>query len=301
MQKRRSIGLVVAMGLAGLLWLLASAPANAAAVCTLSSAGVAFGTFSGSQVTASGTIDMNCTGSGTSSFNLKLSTGAAGTYSPRHMTSGANNLNYNVYTDAAHTIIWGDGTGGTSIYNPGSNTLKPPQTFSIPIYGLLPAQASPASGSYTDTLTVTITCTNGGACTNTGTVPITAGAQPTCSITATNLAFGAYNQVQLDATSTLSATCASGASYNIGLNQGGAPGATVTTRGMTGPGGLVLKYSLFRDSARTINWGNTVGTDTVAATGTGSAQSFTVYGRIPASQNLGGGVYQDTITATLTF
>ena len=36
-------------------------------------------------------------------------------------------------------------------------------------------------------------------------------------------------------------------------------------------------------------------------TGTGATQIVTVYGRIPASQNVGVGGYVDTITATVTF
>jgi spore coat protein U-like protein len=123
----------------------------------------------------------------------------------------------------------------------------------------------------------------------------------TCSISATDLSFGAYSRTQLDGTTTLSATCTSSTPFNIGLNQGVTLGATVTTRKMAGPGSQFLSYKLFKDSARTLNWGNTVGSDTVSSTGTGTAQSFTVYGRIPAAQNVGGGTYQDTITATISY
>jgi len=75
----------------------------------------------------------------------------------------------------------------------------------------------------------------------------------------------------------------------------------VTTRKMTGPSGSSMAYSLYRDSTRTLNWGNTVGTDTLTGTGTGSVQAVPAYGRIPASQTLPGGNYQDTIIATATF
>ncbi|HEX4737450.1 MAG TPA: spore coat protein U domain-containing protein [Allosphingosinicella sp.] len=88
---------------------------------------------------------------------------------------------------------------------------------------------------------------------------------------------------------------------NIGLNQGTFTAATVTTRKMKGPGTFSLSYSLFSDAARANNWGNTVGVDTVSGTGTGGDQLATVYGQIPATQNVGGGGYQDTITATVTF
>ena len=51
---------------------------------------------------------------------------------------------------------------------------------------------------------------------------------------------------------------------------------------MTGPAPFVLNYSLSSDPAHTINWGNTVGTDTVSGTGTGGLQIITVYGFVPA-------------------
>jgi spore coat protein U-like protein len=63
----------------------------------------------------------------------------------------------------------------------------------------------------------------------------------------------------------------------------------------------VINYSLYSDSGRTTNWGNTVGTDTVAATGNGSAQAYTVYGRIPPQTTPAPGTYTDTITVTVTY
>ena len=136
--------------------------------------------------------------------------------------------------------------------------------------------------------------------TTTTTFQVTANVQATCLVSATPLAFGTYNGTVNNKTSNVNVTCTNTTPYNVGLDAGTSTGATVTTRKMVN-GSNTLGYSLFRDAAQTLNWGNTVGTDTVAATGTGSAQTFTVYGRIPASQNVGSGNYQDTITATLTF
>jgi spore coat protein U-like protein len=70
---------------------------------------------------------------------------------------------------------------------------------------------------------------------------------------------------------------------------------------MTGPGAAVLGYSLFSDAARTVNWGQTIGTDTVTGTGNGSAQAITVYGQATAGQFVAPGAYTDTITATVTY
>ncbi|MBD3828781.1 MAG: spore coat U domain-containing protein [Stenotrophomonas sp.] len=139
------------------------------------------------------------------------------------------------------------------------------------------------------------------AATATTTFQVTATVLATCQVSATPLAFGNYAGSQTDATSTISVTCTNGTAYNVGLDAGTADGATVTTRKMTGPGGALLGYALYSDSARITNWGNTVGTDTVTGTGTGLAQTLTVYGRIPAGSMPTPGAYADTITVTVTY
>lgn len=139
------------------------------------------------------------------------------------------------------------------------------------------------------------------AATATTTFQVSATVQATCLISATALAFGTYTGTQTNATSTISVTCTNTTPYNVGLDPGQATGATVTTRKMSGPGGALLPYALYRDSAHTNNWGNTVGTDTQSGTGNGSAQTLTVYGQIAAGQYVTPGSYTDTITATVSY
>jgi spore coat protein U-like protein len=139
------------------------------------------------------------------------------------------------------------------------------------------------------------------AATATTTFSVTAEVVTTCAITATNMSFGNYSGVQLDATATLDATCSTGTPYNIGLNAGTGTGATIATRRMVGPAAEELNYTLSQDAAHSINWGDTIGTDTVPGTGNGAAQPLTVFGRIPASQFIQSGAYSDTIAVTLTF
>jgi spore coat protein U-like protein len=141
-----------------------------------------------------------------------------------------------------------------------------------------------------------------GAATATTTFLVTANVSVSCLIAATDLDFGDYISGQLDGQSQITVTCTNTATWNVGLNAGTCSGATVTTRCMKGPGTAILNYSLSSDTTRVVNWGNTVGTDTVSGTGTGGPQIITVYGRIPAGQTttVPGG-YTDTITATITF
>jgi spore coat protein U-like protein len=139
------------------------------------------------------------------------------------------------------------------------------------------------------------------AATTTATFTVSATVVSTCNVTTNNLNFGTYSGASATGASTVNATCSTGTPYTVGLNQGASTGATVTTRKMAGPGAEYLNYGLFQDAGHATNWGNTSGTDTQASTGTGAAQSFTVYGQIPASQFVQAGAYSDTITATLTF
>jgi spore coat protein U-like protein len=111
---------------------------------------------------------------------------------------------------------------------------------------------------------------------------VTATVPTTCSIAANNLNFGTAGVLtaNTDATTTLQPKCTSGTPYNIGLDKG-VNGGSVTTRQMKAGGPALINYFLFRDAGRTLNWGQTIGTDTAAGTGTGLAQSVTAYGRIP--------------------
>lgn len=149
-------------------------------------------------------------------------------------------------------------------------------------------------------------CLAGGAAragTTTTTFQVTATVIASCAVSASDLAFGSYDTVTGSAVSgstTVAVTCSSGTSYEIGLDAGLGTGATVTTRKMSN-GGNTLNYSLYTDAAHTTVWGETASVDTVASTGTGSAQNFTVYGLIAASQVVATGSYADTITVTVTF
>ena len=133
----------------------------------------------------------------------------------------------------------------------------------------------------------------------TTTFQVTASVVSSCTISATNLAFGGYTLAQLDAQSSLTVTCTNGAAYKVALSAGNGSGATVAARKMSS-GSNTLTYSLYRDSARSTVWGTTTA-DSASGTGNGAAQTLVVYGRIPANQSSPIGSYTDTITATITF
>ena len=132
---------------------------------------------------------------------------------------------------------------------------------------------------------------------------VSAKVQAVCEVTATDLSFGTYTSqggAPLQGTTLLRATCTPNSSYNVGLNEGTSPGATVNARKMVS-GTQALNYQLYSDSARTTIWGNTPGTDTVTGVGTGIAQDHTVFGAVPAAQVVPAGDYQDTITVRVYY
>ena len=152
-------------------------------------------------------------------------------------------------------------------------------------------------------LALGLTSTPAFATTQTTTFAVTATVQGTCTISATALSFGAYTGALVNMANTITVNCTGGTTYNVGLGVGGSTGATVTTRKMTGqyhPTGT-LAYSLYQDSGHSVNWGQTVGTDTEASAGTGLPQSLTVYGQIPAGTAPAADAYSDSITATITY
>src|SRR5262245_3118918 len=141
------------------------------------------------------------------------------------------------------------------------------------------------------------------AATATSTFQVQVAITATCTInSASTLNFGTQGvlSANVDQTSTIQVTCTNTTPYNIGLDAGTGSGATVAVRKLTSSGNTV-NYTLYSDTGRTTVWGNTVSTDTVAGTGNGSAQSYTVYGRIPTQTTPAPGNYADTITVTVTY
>jgi spore coat protein U-like protein len=131
-----------------------SANANVVNNCNISATSVAFGATGvlASALSATGSITAQCTNG--DSFRIALNGGASGNVAARAMqrSGGGASVGYQLYLDAAHGSAWGDGTGGTATAT-GTGTGAQ-QVFTV--YGQVPAQTTPAPGSYSDTITATI-------------------------------------------------------------------------------------------------------------------------------------------------
>ena len=66
-------------------------------------------------------------------------------------STAADTVGYQLYQGSNYAIVWGDATGGSPMAGLGTGAAQ-----SYTVYGLVP-QATPRPGSYSDTVTATIT------------------------------------------------------------------------------------------------------------------------------------------------
>jgi spore coat protein U-like protein len=143
--------LVTLAVLAGTL-IVAERPATAQ-WCSFGTTSVAFGAydvFGTVPLASTGTITYGCWFANT--MTIWLSKGMnAPTNTPRQMSNGIDRLNYNLYLDAARTLIWGD--PNPSHYDGGQVFWWQSQTVNV--YGVIPAGQDVPAGTYTDSVVVT--------------------------------------------------------------------------------------------------------------------------------------------------
>jgi len=126
-----------------------------------------------------------------------------------------------------------------------------------------------------------------------------------CSIATTPVAFGTYDPIVVNATTSLDGTgsvvvsCTKRAGTRIDLGLGA--NASGTTRRMKGTTDF-LTYQLYRNAARSQVWGAGAGAGrNIARAPSRAPRTFTVYGRIAAGQDVGAASYNDTVVATINF
>ena len=121
-----------------------------------------------------------------------------------------------------------------------------------------------------------------------------------CTISATGVAFGAYNPrntTSVTGVGSIQLDCHPNGRPVISLGAGNS--GSYASRRMTN-GISNLNYNLYVNSAMTIVWGNgTGGTQSVDAPR--KTSTTTVYGRIPPRQNVTAGTYRDTLVVSVVF
>ena len=129
--------------------------------CTVAATAVNFGVYnplSGTPDDATGTVTVTCDAlvGLLASWTVALSTGNGGGYSPRLLGSGSHHLSYNLYTSAAHSSVWGDGSGTTTLVNDQRTLIVGSNISNYTVYGRITAGQDAAAGTYTDTIVVTV-------------------------------------------------------------------------------------------------------------------------------------------------
>ncbi|WP_164874478.1 Csu type fimbrial protein [Rathayibacter festucae] len=138
------------------------------------------------------------------------------------------------------------------------------------------------------------------AASSTSSIPVSARIASSATLSASPLDFGNYAGAAVNATSTITVTSTNGTMYSVAVGNGTNSQDPSGRRLNSGAGASMLMYQVYTDSARTNVWGSSAG-GVVQQVGTGSAQTLTVYGTIPAGQNSPVGSYSDTLTATVTY
>ena len=139
------------------LALLAAPAARAAVSCAVAATGITFGTYTPLQTSAleaNGTVSISCTDVLYDVATVSLSPGVSGSYTTRTLTSGASSLSYNLYTSAADSTVWGNGSGSSATVQAIIWFFAP--TATLTVYGAVASGQDPAPGTYTDTITVSV-------------------------------------------------------------------------------------------------------------------------------------------------
>lgn len=338
---RRTLQILVAT----LLLLLAPMRAGATTNCSATMTNIDFSTVNpfGGNVDVTATLNYTCTYScvglgcligGLSAsfvrmcFSIADGVQGGGNFAPRRMTSGSNNLQFQLYQDAARSQVWGSLSQPQPLQRDlqfglfGNNTS---QSGSATLYGRVPSgQTALVPGSYVNNFTgghtalnfryseallglgsFPASCTSGGSAGTASTFAFNALAsvvkQCNPSFTVDDIDFGTRGLLSgnVDVTATLRPQCTSTTPYQIGLSNG--LNASGSIRRMKSAANAYVSYELYRDSGRSLRWGTALGSDTVSATGTGSAQALTVYGRVAPQTTPAANNYSDTVTVTIIY
>lgn len=294
----------------------------------------------GTPAPTSSTFTYTCNGnklSNKSYFMLCFSVGSGsggGSYSPRFLqlsgdATNSNKLQFRIYQDSARTVIWGTMNDIASGYPVAlgpfyaDNQTTPTYTGPLTLYSsVAPLQNTALKGDYGSDFMGNAgaaitwkTLTNAGAvtpsmCSGTtgvGTFDFTVKATVAnqCYATTSDLNFGSVSSVAagpITGTSTINVQCTNGTPYQVGLNNG-SNSTGGTNRSMKDPAtARLVRYDLYRDSARSVRWGNAKDVDTLNnQTGSGIYKPITVYGQAYPDSLVAVGNYSDTVSVTLYF
>lgn len=128
--------------------------------CSLTAGSLAFGAYDPTSATPndnSGTLSLTCTSGASATLTLgqglnpDTGNGSSDAAPLRRMKSGTNYLAYSLYQDSGRATAWGN-TAGTGMSTTGTGSAQ-----TMTFYGRMAASQNAPAGSYSDTLTATVT------------------------------------------------------------------------------------------------------------------------------------------------
>ncbi len=270
---------------------------------------------------STGTLTADCSGRPfewiTICPNIGSGTGSPNGHDPRRLKKwgASDRLNFNLFWPGSHTI-WGSYLWPYPERPPvlhmrmswsGRGSLT--ETIDARIFG---GQNARPRGVYTSRFSrkhilfvyksgYSRNCSSGSTKRRRPSFRVRARVVKSCTVTATDLDFGAVGALSanVDATGSVTVRCTYNLPYKIRLDRGLSGTSDPTQRGMT-HGGDRITYGIYQDAARTVPWG-WHNSDDVNATGTGYDQTFTTYGRVPPQTTPPPGVYTDTIVVSVVY
>jgi spore coat protein U-like protein len=296
-------------GLIGLAVMLWPEPARANIVCSMDGqSSIAFG----SSSTATGTVRYTCRSFNTTpaSFTMCIGIGNPsypGTVQQPQMQSGANALNFNLYTDAATTNVW---TTTSPITQPVTLAAGGVVSGTFTFYGRIPAGQPSPVGSYQAYFFNTVLgflASGAQSCaTNVNdlngldfTLFVTGSVADACNLgTIQAIDFGTQTGfwTQADAAGAVQVICPANTSWTLTFD--GGLHASGDERRMASASGDQVPYRLYRDSGRTDALA--IG-GAISGVGTGAVQTSPVYGRVSVAQPPPTGEYADAVIVVLRF
>lgn len=117
--------------------------------CSATATNLGFGTYVNVTIDSTSTVSVTCTSGG--AYTVGLSNGANYSAPNRRMTNGSAFLIYALYSDAGRLSAWND---TTTVAGTGSGSAQ-----DLTVYGRLPGTQGLIAGSYTDSITATVTYT----------------------------------------------------------------------------------------------------------------------------------------------
>jgi spore coat protein U-like protein len=288
-----------------------------AQTCTVSMPTIAFGNvnvLAGAAVDITSTVTVTCS-SGTSAGQrvcISIGAGSANDATSRQLTGpSSTKTRFDLYTNSTRTTLWGSWQTGYDTAGVQLDSAKN-STATVTVYArFFGSQQTALVGAYSSTFTSnpfiqygvkgTTSCPTGSSTASTSS-SATATVVSSCNVSATNISFGTIGLLtaNTDSTGTLTIQCNSTLPYTVSLN-GGNSGATDPTQRKMASGSTNIIYGLYLDSARSLPWGSTGGTNTASGTGSGASQNLTVYGRIAPQTTPNPGTYTDTIVVTVSY